>query len=100
MARENYITFSIGTNSLLSRTAVMVTIKVSEYCYRTLPHNRTLRGDMQKEYGQPADTVVPGRRGACLVAPGDPATAGPQRRRPGDDERMDSSRARAEVATR
>ncbi len=100
MDLENDITFSIGTNSLLSRTAVMVTIKVSEYCYRTLTYHRMLRGEMQKEDGQPADTVVPGWSGPCFVAPGEGATAGPGRRRPGDDEHMNSRRDPAEVAAR
>lgn len=85
--RENDITFDNGTKSLLSSTTVMVTIKVSGYCYRTLTHHRMLRGEMQKEYGQSANTVVTGQRGECLVAPG-------------DDEHMDPRRVPGEVAAR
>lgn len=78
----------------------MVTIRVSEYCYRMLTYHRMLRGEMRKEYGQPADTVASGRRGACLVTPGERATGGRERRRPGDDEHADSRRDRVEVAAR
>jgi hypothetical protein len=84
---ENDITFDNGTKSLLSSTAVMVTIKVSGYCYRTLTHHRMLRGEMQKEHGQPAEAVVTGRRGTCLVAPG-------------DDEHIDPRGVPGEVAAR
>ena len=83
--RENDITFDNGTISLLPSTAVAVTIRVSAYCYRTLTHHRMLRGEMHKEYGQPSDAVVTGRRGVSLIAPG-------------DDEHIDRQRSPVEVA--